>query len=151
MAKAGRPTVLTQEVHDAIVRALHVGAYIETAAAAAGIHKSTLYDWLKRGAREKRRAEKGNGKGNGHRIRKAEAAYVAFSDAVKKAMAESELVDIATIAKASKRTWQAAAWRLERKYPDRWGRKDRIDASITGKDGGPVVTEVVFVKPDGKG
>lgn len=140
---AGRPTVLTPEVQEAIVKALHVGAYVETAAATAGIRKSTLYDWLRRGAREKRRLLKEKKA----KPKRGESRYVAFSDAVKKAMADSELLDIATIAKASRRTWQAAAWRLERKYPDRWGRRDRIDASISGKAGKPLVTEVVFVRP----
>src|SRR5690606_31176789 len=82
-----------------------MGAYIETAAAYAGINKSTLYDWMKRGARAK------SGK------------YKEFSNAIEKALAESEMRDLAVIAKASQENWQAAAWRLERKFPDRWGRR----------------------------
>ncbi|MFS8631315.1 MAG: hypothetical protein LOD92_09215, partial [Bacillales bacterium] len=85
--------------------AIRMGAYIETAAAYAGINKSTLYDWMRRGARAK------SGK------------YKEFSNAIEKALAESEMRDLAVIAKASQENWQAAAWRLERKFPDRWGRR----------------------------
>lgn len=103
--KPGRPEKLTPELQQKIVDAIRMGAYIETAAAYAGINKSTLYDWMKRGARAK------SGK------------YKEFSNAVEKALAESEMRDLAVIAKASRENWQAAAWRLERKFPDRWGRR----------------------------
>lgn len=103
--KTGRPEKLTPEVQQKIVDAIRMGAYIETAAAYAGINKSTLYDWMKRGARAK------SGK------------YKEFSNAIEKALAESEMRDLAVIAKASQENWQAAAWRLERKFPDRWGRR----------------------------
>jgi hypothetical protein len=95
-----------------------MGNYIETASAYAGITKSTLYEWMKRGAREKR------------------GKYKEFSNAVEKAMAEAEMWDVALIAQAAKENWQAAAWRLERKYPARWGRKTQHE--VTGKDGKPV-------------
>lgn len=103
--KPGRPEKLTPELQQKIVDAIRMGAYIETAAAYAGINKSTLYDWMKRGARAK------SGK------------YKEFSNAIEKALAESEMRDLAVIAKASRENWQAAAWRLERKFPDRWGRR----------------------------
>jgi hypothetical protein len=50
-------------------------------------------------------------------------------------MAEAEMRDVALIAQAAKENWQAAAWRLERKYPARWGRTQH---EVTGKDGKPV-------------
>lgn len=103
--KPGRPEKLTPELQQKIVDAIRMGAYIETASAYAGINKSTLYDWMKRGARAK------SGK------------YKEFSNAIEKALAESEMRDLAVIAKASQENWQAAAWRLERKFPDRWGRR----------------------------
>lgn len=103
--KPGRPEKLTPELQQKIVDAIRMGAYIETAAAYAGINKSTLYDWMRRGARAK------SGK------------YKEFSNAIEKALAESEMRDLAVIAKASRENWQAAAWRLERKFPDRWGRR----------------------------
>lgn len=124
---------------------------METAAAFAGITKDTLYRWLKRGRREKRRLEKNTRS----RMSAAEAPYVIFAEGMTKAMAEAELRDVSIIAQAarggqryveekvitdangkvvSKQTttkgvppqWQAAAWRLERKYPKKWGRRVAI-------------------------
>jgi transposase len=122
----GRPigsSKLTPDIQVKIVDALKLGNYIETAAALAGINKTTVYEWLKRGAREKERLENStNARG-----RKEELPFLHFSNAVEKAMAESEHRDLLVIAKASQTDWKASAWRLERKYPKRWGRKDRLD------------------------
>lgn len=114
-----RPTKLNTETQEKIVSAIRAGNYIETAAAYAGIHKSTLYDWLKRGEREKQRVAKNPR----YRIKKDEQQFVEFSDAVERALAEAEVRDVAIIGKAAEEYWQAAAWRLERKFPHKWGRK----------------------------
>jgi transposase len=106
---SGRPTKLTPEVQKRIIDALRAGNYVETAAAYAGIGRQTLYDWLHRGAKE--------GKG----------AYHEFHEAVEKALAESEVRDVALIAKAAEAQWQAAAWRLERRAPERWGKRVTVD------------------------
>lgn len=113
----GRPLKLTEDLQRKIVEAIRAGNYIETAAAYAGVNKSTIYDWLKRGAR-----------GDG-------AEFVSFSNAVEKALAEAEMRDVLIIGNAAKENWQAAAWRLERKFPERWGRKDRmnIQADVNAK------------------
>ena len=111
----GRPTKLTSELEARIVALIRVGNYIETAAATCGINKTTLYDWLKRGAR----ANSG--------------PYHEFSNAVEKALAEAEARDVARIDQAINENWQVAAWRLERKFPERWGRKDRQQIEHSGK------------------
>lgn len=124
-----RPTgssKLTPDIQVKIVEALKVGNYIETASALAGIHKSTVYDWLKRGAREKERIDNNPNA----RSRKEEVKFVRFSDAVEKAMAEAEHRDLLIIAKASQNDWKASAWRLERRHPVKWGRKDKMEAEI---------------------
>lgn len=116
-SKGGRPTKFNAEIADDIVKFLAGGGYIETAAAACGIHKDTLYAWLKQGAR----AESGPKR--------------RFSDAVQKALAEAEIRASAQIQLHGKKEWQAYAWYLERRYPDRWGRR-RLE--VTGPDGGAV-------------
>lgn len=132
MARMGRPTKLDQKVQDDIVLMLKMGNYIETAAAFAGISKTTLYSWMRRGREELERVEEGKGR----KIRKAEEPYVDFLNAVEKSMAEAEIRDVQIIYNAAKSDWKASAWRLERKYQDKWGRKDRTE--VTGKDGGPI-------------
>lgn len=103
----GRPPKISPAIQTKILAAIRAGNYLETASAYAGISKSSLYAWLKAGAR----SESG--------------PYHEFSDAVQKALAEAEVNDVALIAKAATRNWQAAAWRLERKFPGRWGRAER--------------------------
>lgn len=87
---------LEQKVLD-LIRA---GNYIETAAAAAGINKKTIYSWLR------------NVKG--------------FSDKMLEAQGAAEARDVALIAKAAIEHWQAAAWRLERKNPRKWGARVQV-------------------------
>jgi len=55
------------------------------------------------------------------------------------ARAEGEARGIATIAQAARSTWQAAAWLLERQYPERWGRPaqradEKPPAPVAGTD-----------------
>jgi hypothetical protein len=115
---------LTPELQEKILLHLRVGAYVETAAACAGIHKDTFYEWMKKGAR-------------------GMAPYAAFAAAVNKAVAESESRDLATILKAAQSQWQAAAWRLERRFPEKYGRNDRlkVDAKIE-HDGASLVAKL---------
>lgn len=44
------------------------------------------------------------------------------AERIETARAEGEVRGIATIARAATENWQAAAWLLERQYPERWGR-----------------------------
>ena len=126
---AGRPTKLTPEVHATIIESVRAGNYLEPSAFRAGVSKSVVYDWIKRGAKEKERLAK-NPKA---RLRKKEQPFVEFLDALKRAEGDAEVRDVALIANAAQTQWQAAAWRLERKHFARWGRKQAIEHS--GKDG----------------
>jgi len=131
--KGGRPTDLTQELQDKLCNLLRAGNYVEPAAASLGIRKSTLYKWLRRGGVEWKHQHKG-GKPN-----KRELIYLSFVDAVEKAQGQAEARDVALTAKAAESQWQAAAWRLERKFPERWGRKvqaEIVSESSKGKRGG---------------
>lgn len=117
-----RPTKLTPDLQEKICQAIRAGNYLETAAAYAGISKKTLHEWMRRGRRETERVEKAEGRA---RVRKKEAPFVEFLHSVEKALAEAEVRDVILIGKAAEVNWQAAAWRLERKFPDRWGRRER--------------------------
>lgn len=125
----GRPTKLTPELQEELVHVIRAGNYVETACAFVGITKETFYAWLRRAAKERERLTK-NPRA---RLRKSEVIYVEFSDAIKKAQGHSEIRDVMLIGKAAENQWQAAAWRLERKFPDRWGRNrsGRADEGFT--------------------
>ena len=125
----GRPTKLTPQVQARIVQAIVGGNDITVAAAYAGIGKTTFYEWLERG----RKAKTG--------------PFADFADAIQKAQADAETRNVALIAKAAQEgTWTAAAWWLERKYPERWGRKERHE--VTGRDGGDMMIRVVYADVD---
>lgn len=124
----GRPTKLNDETQNAILKAIRKGAYVETAAAHAGIEKNTLYDWMKRGRRERQRIN------NGETPNPKETPFAKFSTAIEKEFGEAELRDLDVITKAGQDgQWQASAWRLERKFPDRWGKRSRVE--LTGANG----------------
>jgi len=106
MARAKIDPVVTQRIVD-LIRA---GNYLEVAATAAGVHRTTLHRWMKRGREQER------------------GRYRKFLVAVEKAQAEAESRDVALIAKAAGEDWRAAAWRLERKQPRRYG--PRVQVSV---------------------
>lgn len=136
MAKRGQPTKLNADVQERILEAIRAGNYNDTAAKYAGIGVSTFYSWMERGRRERERAAALNTAPDAK-----EALYLDFMEAVERAEAESEVRDVAIIARAAATgTWQAAAWRLERKYPRKYGRFDRNE--ISGPDGGAVRIDV---------
>lgn len=64
-----------------------------------------------------------------------------FSEAIKKAEASCKHRNIALIQKAALTTWQAAAWWLERKYPNEFALKHKLEHS--GDDGGPINVKLV--------
>lgn len=114
----GRPTKLTPDVQATIVEAIAKGNDKVVAARLAGIGESTFYAWMERGEQAKT------------------GAFLEFREAVKKAEAEAEQHFVGIIKTASYDTWTAAAWWLERKHPERWGRRERIEH--TGANGEPV-------------
>jgi hypothetical protein len=108
--RPGRPSKLTPEITYRIAELIRAGNYREVAARAAGIGTTTFYRWLDEGARQNR------------------GQFREFWDAIKRAEAEAECKSVAVIdAAAQGGTWHAAAWRLERMFPDRWGRRQRLE------------------------
>jgi hypothetical protein len=98
-----RPTKCTPEVTTAIAADIVLGLPGEVAAAAHGVGRSTFYAWLKWG-------------------RKREPGFIEFRDAIQKARAEAESHYLGIVRAATVKSWQAAAWWLERRVPRRWGR-----------------------------
>ena len=173
----GRPSKITtvvaidangQEITaaDRIIQCIRMGGYHETAAAAAGVDKTTLYEWLKVGAHATDLHHR-----QGIPLRKLTAHQqrcMEFSHAVAEAEAIAEMDDVATLAElaqggriqrtvttkrdaegkvleATERTETlqpnaaVLTWRLERRHPDRWGRR-RIE--VSGPDGDAIPVEV---------
>lgn len=106
---AGRPSSLKPAVAKQILEALKEGVPREMALLAAGVGRSTFYSWLAKARQDK-----------------PVQLYVDFLDAVEKAEAEAVVLYTKTIHAARDVNWQAAAWWLERRHPDLYGRRDRI-------------------------
>lgn len=127
----GRPRIeLTDALQKKICDAVRVGNYMEVAAAYCGITKETFYDWMRKGAKYNR--------GEPKFFIPENEVYARFSDSLAEALAESEVRDIVNINKHAAKNWQAAAWKLERRFGKRWGRKDTIDI----EHGGKIETEI---------
>jgi len=104
-----RPTKLTADVEEKVVRAIRAGNYPEVAARHAGVHPSTYYRWMERGGLGGDAVE--------------DDPYRHFCAEVERAIADAEAAEVGLIVQAARGgTWQAAAWLLEHRFPERWGR-----------------------------
>jgi len=71
-----------------------------------------------------------------------------FGTAIENAEAEAEATYSAIIAReaAIPKNWTAAAWWLERRHPQDYARRERLE--MTGKDGGPIDHRSIAELPD---
>jgi hypothetical protein len=60
------------------------------------------------------------------RGKKGDVPFVAFAAALKKAERKAEGRMVGVIRKAGRTNWTAAAWYLERKFPESWGKDTEI-------------------------
>ena len=137
-----RKIALTAALEQAIVTAIAGGVRYYEACLLAGVATSTATEWRERGE-------------GIHSARPSTPQLAAFAAAVKKAEAQDEVRRLLRINQAGqggaiiyertlthpdgrierevKRTapqWQADAWHLERKYPDRYGRRMQADLRV---------------------
>jgi hypothetical protein len=115
----GRPSKLTPELQKEICDLLREGNFVETVCDYVGIDKTTFYDWSNRGDRGWKADIDGG--------------YVEFSNAVKKAISQVETETVTDLRKGPM-NWQAKAWWLERRHPDKWGNRGKSQIEHTIKD-----------------
>jgi len=120
-----RKRKLTKELIKEAYKLVAAGNYDKDVYPILGIDKSTWYRWLSEGETAKSGLKK------------------EFYDTVKKAEKDAIARNVALIQRAAQEgNWQAAAWWLERKYFEDWGRKDKVDLTAD-KDGFKVVVEYI--------
>lgn len=100
---------LNRRVCDTICENLRRGNYITTACRASGISTGTYYNWKKRG-------------------KAGEEPYATFLKRTDEAEAEGELACMEVIFNSAveQNNWLSSAWILERKYPQRFGKREQM-------------------------
>lgn len=117
-----RKSKYTPETVAKILEAIKMGATYDLAAGYAGVHYDTFNEWRK-------------GKSE-------------FSEQLKNAEGIAAMIWLAKIERAaSDGEWQAAAWKLERRYPHSYGKTVQAQEH-SGPDGGPIQHEVTNVHAD---
>jgi hypothetical protein len=104
----GRPSKYTPEVVERICYSLSQGNTRTTAATCAGISMETFAVYVRE--------------------------FPEFSDAIKRAEEQAVEHYVNVIHTASTQTWQAAAWYLERRRKEDFGKQDKVDITTNGKD-----------------
>ena len=119
-SEGGRPDKLTAAVQKRILEAIELGAPYELAATYAGICRKTLSNWKIRGeAIEAQLKEETNLK----KIEKLEKdKYFLFLHKMRQAEAKGMYENLQVINNAGEKDWKAAAWLLERRWPEHFGR-----------------------------
>ena len=116
--KGGRPSKATDETMKKILDGIKAGMSYEGACGVARVSWVTFDKWRKAG--EAGESEK----------------FVRFLRELRYAEAISEAEMLKKLKEDPDTKW--VAWRLERRFPDRWGRKDQLKQEITGDSGGPI-------------
>lgn len=118
----------TPELHVQIVKKIKKGSYRGQAAMQCGISGTTLSDWLQKAAAEREM---------GVLAQDLEyPEYRTLLEDIEKVEAQFEQRMVGKVVKAAEseapNTWQAAMTLLERKHPERWGRRDTSKIVVEG-------------------
>lgn len=115
MPKQGRPTRLTPELQEKLCEAIAEGNYYECACNLVGIRYATFRQWMIWGEDE------------------PSGIYHDFYNAVKLAEAKAESAVVREWQRCIPQNANACKEFLERRYPDRWGKRDKLDLKAEGK------------------
>ena len=112
--KPGRPTLLNPTRQAALLEAIEQGMPLKQAAAIAGMSYDTLNAWQKRGENES-----------------APSEYRQFCQLLRHSQAVAMQVHLSSICDSAKRDWRAAAWMLERRFPEDFARQQQLEHSVS--------------------
>ncbi len=131
----GRPLKLNDGMITALSDVIAKGNYAVTACQLCNIDEATLWLWGKQG-----KADIDAGR---------ETIYSKLVLSLKRAeaKAEAKLVQVVRESAEVKRDWIPAMTMLERRHPDRWGRKDRLAVDVK-KEERIQITQVTVTRPE---
>ena len=138
MSSGGRPLALSESVIKKTYEILRAGNYRPVAARLLQIEWTTWMDWRRAGEI----ISKGlaSGEVDASLMTRSQKLYLKFYQAVVTGEAEAEAESLSLIRTASFDNWQAAAWYLSRKHPEKWSEKQRVEH--TGIPERPVVVQI---------
>lgn len=120
--KKGPPTKCTDAFIERVIECIEKGLPKGKAFTLGGVNEQTGFDWLAEVRKDRE---------------KAHPQWVKLYDALEGALArhEDELVDVirSTATSGMPNTWQAAAWLLERRNPNDWARRDKVEVEAGDK------------------
>lgn len=99
-----------------LLGALKTGVDIDIAAHLSGLSMSIVYTWLEIGKIEEEKEELGE------KLLKEKASYLEFWKLVRMARSEAIMRAQVVITNAAQEDWKAAAWWLDRKVPESYGK-----------------------------
>jgi hypothetical protein len=112
-----RPPKYTPQRAERVLQAIHSGCTRAAAASHAGIDETTLYRWVGR--------------------------YASFASDLRAREDEVEIRAVATVQQAWRDDWRAAAWWLERRRPEAYGR--RFFEGLADGAGNPAAMQVTVL------
>lgn len=116
--KGGRPSKATAETMNKILDGIKAGMSYEGACGVARVSWVTFDKWRKAG--EAGESEK----------------FIGFLRELRYAEAIAEAEMLKKLKEDPDTKW--VAWRLERRFPDRWGKKEQVKQEISGPDNTPI-------------
>jgi len=90
------------------------------------VSTSSFYNWQELGRAGRQRQEQG--------LLVEEPIYLDFLDTIEHATARAEVNAVSAIVAAAQRDWRAALALLERRWPERWGKKSFVHVAVTAAD-----------------
>ena len=103
-----------------IVDGIRQGNHMSVVARSVGLKPETVYDWISQGEQQ------------------TGGTFDMLYLRTKQAEAEAESVVVSTLLDQASVSWQAGIAYLERRFPERWSKRERTQLEITGKDGSPI-------------
>ena len=126
----GRPDALTPEKQERLCTAIRAGNYYQAACNYAGVHYASFRRWMAKGKKAK------------------QGRFRSFCEAIRKAEADAEVTIVAQWRQQIPENWQAARDFLGRRFPERWGPKEKHDLHHSGGIALEVAEEIVDAPDD---
>lgn len=110
---ASKPLFMREpKLGNKIIKFLRMGYPYTTICRAVGIDSSTFKRWMALG------------------LSNASPEYTKYFRRICKAEAAAEMNDLDKLSKHQKFDWRASAWKLERRWPEHWARRDAMKAEL---------------------